>query len=176
MQVRTFANAQCKFPSFRRSVRLYVVLLVFVTTLKLSAQTSTDTGSPQPQQTPQAPEGVESGGYRIHQSIEIGYRVNEVTGNGEMYNTLINLHSGARILDQTLSMQSLTHEGSIFDNLWITSFGWGGDPNNALLARVGKNRWFDFRAGFRRDQNYSDYNLLANPLNPPTSSPSLPVP
>ena len=38
-----------------------------------------------------------------------------------------------------------------------------------------KNHWYDFRANFRRDQTDFDYNLLANPLNPPTSSPSIPV-
>ena len=31
------------------------------------------------------------------------------------------------------------------------------------------------RGNFRRDQNFFDFNLLANPLNPPTSSPAVPV-
>jgi len=172
-------TATLQHASLDRRFVLFIACLVLFAPVGLSAQSS-GTGSsqqPQPQQQqPQAPEGVETGGYRIHQSIEVGYRVNDVTGNGEMYNTLVNLHSGLRLLDQTLSMESLTHAGSIFDHLWINSFGWGGDPNNALRARVGKNRWFDFRANFRRDQNYSDYNLLANPLNPSSSSPTLPVP
>jgi hypothetical protein len=38
-----------------------------------------------------------------------------------------------------------------------------------------KNKWYDFRANFRRDQQDFNYDLLANPLNPPTSSPNLPV-
>ena len=29
-----------------------------------------------------------------------------------------------------------------------------------------KIKWYDFRAMFRRDENFFDYNLLANPLNP----------
>ena len=155
----------------------WAILLLFAH-LTLWAQAG-GTGTPQappPAQPPQQPEGWESAGYRIHQSIDVGYRVNETTGNGGMYDTLVNLHSGLRLLDQTLSMESLAHQGSIFDNLWVTSFGWGGDPNNALRARVGKNGWYDFRANFRRDQNRFDYDLLANPLNPPTSSPNLPVP
>ena len=56
-----------------------------------------------------------------------------------------------------------------------SSFGWGGDPNNALRVRIDKSKWYDFRASFMRDQNYFDYNLLANPLNPPTSSPYMPI-
>jgi hypothetical protein len=92
-----------------------------------------------------------------------------------MYDTLVNLHTGPRLLEQTLSMQSENHDGVLFDNLFLDSFGWGGDVNNALRARVDKSKWYDFRAAFRRDQNVFNYNLLANPLNPPTSSPSLPV-
>src|SRR5215471_13777545 len=76
---------------------------------------------------------------------------------------------------QTLSMQSQNHDGLLFDNLFIDSFGWGGDPNNALHARFNKNKWYDFNGQFRRDQTDFDYNLLANPLNPPTSTPSIPV-
>jgi hypothetical protein len=40
---------------------------------------------------------------------------------------------------------------------------------------VGKNQWYDFRASFRRDQDFFDFNLLANPLNPTTSVPNVPL-
>jgi hypothetical protein len=121
------------------------------------------------------PEGWEGVGYVIHQSTEIGYRGSDVIGSQQMYDTLVDLRSGPRFLDQSLSMQSQAHDGLLFDNLFISSFGWGGDPNNALHARIDLNKWYDFRAAFRRDQTDFDYNLLANPLNPPTSSPSIPV-
>ncbi|HTT19957.1 MAG TPA: hypothetical protein VMG82_13485 [Candidatus Sulfotelmatobacter sp.] len=122
-----------------------------------------------------APEGWEGGGYAIHQSVEFGYRVSDVTGSQQMYNTLVNLRTGPRLLDQSLSMQSKNHDTPLFDNLFLNSFGWGGDPNNALRFRVDKNRWYGFRSAFRRDQTDFDYNLLANPLNPATSSPNIPV-
>lgn len=120
-------------------------------------------------------EGLKAGDYLVHQSIEAGYRISDTNGSDEMYNTLVNLHTGPRILNQSLSMNSTTHESLLFDNLYMNSFGWGGDPNNALRLRLEKNKWYDFRSSFRRDQNYFDYNLLANPLNPSTSSPSVPV-
>jgi hypothetical protein len=107
--------------------------------------------------------------------MEIGYRVSDVIGSVPMYDTLVDLRSGPRFLEQSLSMQSQNHDGLLFDDLSIDSFGWGGDPNNALHARVDKNKWYDFRGAFRRDQMDFDYNLLANPLNPPTSTPSVPV-
>ena len=155
---------------FSKAVRVLVAASLGVTLSGAArAQSSSGGGS--------APagvlEGVESGGYRIHQSIELGYRVNETTGSGAMYNTLLNLHSGVRVFDQSLSMQSTTHESLLFDNLYVTSFGWGGDPNNAMLLRMDKNKWYDFRTNFRRDQNYFDYDLLANALNPSTSTPTI---
>ena len=113
------------------------------------------------------PDGITRGGYQIHSSIELGYRSTDVTGSGDMYDTLVNLQTGPRILDQTLSMQSLDHQGLLFDNLYLNSVGWGGDPNNSLRLRADKNKWYNLQGSFRRDQNFSDFDLLANPLNPP---------
>jgi hypothetical protein len=145
-----------------------LVLVLLIGNFLARAQSSSDNSG-------QPPEGWESNGYVIHQSIEIGYRISEVTGSQAMYDTLVDLRTGPRFLNQTLSMQSQDHNGLLFDNLSISSFGWGGDPNNALHLRFDKNKWYEFRADFRRDQTDFNYDLLANPLNPPTSSPSIPV-
>jgi len=148
-----------------------VAVIVLLLNIAATAQTAgSNTGQSQPQ-----PEGWEGSGYVIHQSTEIGYRASDITGSEQMYNTLVNLRSGPRFLEQSLSMQSQQHDSLLFDNLFINSYGWGGDPNNGLHARVDKNRWYDFRANFRRDQTDFNYNLLANPLNPSTSSPNIPV-
>ncbi|MBZ5667822.1 MAG: hypothetical protein LAO30_24925 [Acidobacteriia bacterium] len=122
-----------------------------------------------------SPGEVTFGGYRIHQSIEAGYRVSDETGNGSMFNTLVNEHEGPRLFGQTFSMRSETAVGQPFDDLFVNSVGWGGDPNNYLRMRVSKNDWYDFRATFRRDQDYFDFNLLANPLNPVSSTPAVAV-
>ena len=154
----------------KTSLRTKRILLIWgLLSLAAAAQTANSSPSSGP------PEGWEGAGYTIHQSTEIGYRVSDLSGSEQMYNTLVNLRQGPRFLDQSLSMQSQNHDGVLFDNLFITSFGWGGDPNNALRARIDKNKWYDFRSVFRRDQTDFNYNLLANPLNPPTSSPFLPV-
>ena len=58
----------------------------------------------------------------------------------------------------------------LFDDLTLSSSGWGGDPENITRARVSKYHVYDFTGLFRRDQNYFDYDLLANPLNPPSST------
>jgi hypothetical protein len=140
----------------------------------LFAQTPTMSPTPAPAQ-PAEPNGITSGAYQIHSSVELGYRSNDVTGSGDMYDTLVNLQTGPRILDQTLTMQAVDHQGLLFDNLYLNSVGWGGDPNNYLRLRADKNKWYNLQSSFRRDQYFSDYDLWANPLNPPTSTPSIPV-
>ncbi len=120
-------------------------------------------------------DGAEFGGYQVQQSIELGYRFTDVNGSKEMYNTFLNQQQGPRILDQSLTMTSPEHTGAWFDDLSVSSFGWGGDPENVARARLSKYGKYDFTALFRRDKNYFDYNLFANPLNPPTSTPSIPV-
>src|SRR5579863_6591050 len=135
------------------------------------AQSSGNAGT----QSQPSDEGVSGMGYTIHQSVDLGYRYTSLDGSGAMYDTLVNLQSGPRLLDQTLSMQSQDQPGTLFDNLYLNSVGWGGDPNNYLRLRVDKNKWYNFQASFRRDQNFFDYDLLSNPLNPTTSSPNAPV-
>jgi hypothetical protein len=112
-------------------------------------------------------EGVDNGNYNYQGSFEFGYRFVNTNGNDAVYDTFVNQQQGPRLLEQTLSMRSLNHEGVLFDNLFLSSFGWGGDPENASRLRISKNKWYNFNGSFRRDQNVWDYNLLANPLNPP---------
>ncbi|MCL4522798.1 MAG: hypothetical protein M1453_06425 [Acidobacteria bacterium] len=111
-------------------------------------------------------EGVNSGNYNIKQTFEFGYRWTDFTGSRSVYNTLVNLNQGPRLFEHSLEMRSLNHQGLLFDNFSLHSFGYGGDPNNVTRLRIYKNKWYNFNATFRRDRNFWDYNLLANPLNP----------
>jgi hypothetical protein len=119
--------------------------------------------------------GIDSGNYNIEQSIEAGYRAASINGNIDTYDTFVNLGSGFRLFDYTLDMRSKDHNGFLFDNLSFSNFGYGGDPNDVSRLRIGKNKVYDFRVLFRRDKNFWDYNLLANPLNPSTSTPALAI-
>ena len=116
-------------------------------------------------------------GRRVSDSLfyRVWLPLNDVTGSGDMYDTLVNMQTGPRILDQTLTMQSVDHQGQPFDNLYLNSVGWGGDPNNYMRLRADKDKWYNLQGSFRRDQSFFDYDLLANPLNPPTSTPSIPI-
>ena len=151
-KVRTRRSARNSRPAWIFSG--LVTLLLFVT---LTAAW--------PQQTAEE-QGIDSGNYNIKQSFEFGYRFTDFTGNQSTYDTFVNLQQGPRLLDMTLEMRSLNHQGLIFDRLYLSNFGYGGDPNNVSRLRMGKNKWYDFDAMFRRDENVWDYSLLANPLNP----------
>lgn len=113
-----------------------------------------------------APQGVEYGNYNVRQSFEVGYRGTWINGNTDTYNTFVDLHDGPRLLDYTLSMRSMNHDGLLFDGLNFSNFGYGGDPNDVSRLHIEKHKLYDFSAMFRRNETLWDYNLLANPLNP----------
>ncbi len=119
-------------------------------------------------------EGKDIGGFHVTQSIDFGGRISSVTGSQAMYDTLVDQQSGARILDQALTMQSITHE-DWFDTLTFNSFGWGGDPQQAARMNVSKYGWYRFSGSYQHMENYFDYDLFANPLNPPTGTPYIPI-
>jgi len=119
--------------------------------------------------------GVESAGYEIKQSAEFGARISDFSGSHAMWDTLVNLGTGPRLLEYTLDMHAPKHTGILFDDLSFSNFGYGGDPNNVTRLRVLKGTLYNLDANFRRDKNVFDYNLLANPLNPTNSNPNIPV-
>jgi hypothetical protein len=133
-----------------------LILLLALSPVATQAQSAQD-----PQQ-----EGVEQGNYNIKQSVEFGYRFSDVTGNQQTYQSFVNLKDGARLLDFSTEMRSLNHHGTLFDRLYFSNFGYGGDPQNVSRLRISKNRWYEFDGMFRKDQYFWDYSLLANPLNP----------
>lgn len=121
------------------------------------------------------PSGINIGNYNVQSSIEAGWRYSDFTGNQANYDTFVNLQQGARLLDFSLDVHSLNHNGGLFDQLSVTGFGFGGDPNDVARLRMSKNNWYNFDATYRRDKYFFGYNLLANPLNPASSIPAVPV-
>jgi hypothetical protein len=120
-------------------------------------------------------EGQTVGGYATRQSAEFGGRITGFTGNQGTWDTFVNMGTGPRLLEYTLDMHSPTHIGTLFDDLSLSSFGYGGDPNDVSRLRIAKGTAYSFAANFRRDQNVFDYDLFANPLNPSTSNPNVPI-
>jgi hypothetical protein len=164
-QERSLPQAERKLLTWFRAARgFHLPILVMALLASSQWARAQDTGETK---------GVESGDYNVQQSIEAGYRTSWINGNSDTYDTFVNLGPGLRLFDYTLNMRSLDHNGFLFDNLNFSNFGYGGDPNDVTRLRLDKNKWYDFHVLFRRDKNFWDYNLLANPLNPSTSTPSV---
>ena len=93
---------------FRKDIPFAMIAVLFSLPVALSAQGPGQLGDGLPVSTEapskEAPEGIESGGYRVQQSIEFGYRITDIFGSVPMYDTLVNLQQGPRILEQSLSM------------------------------------------------------------------------
>jgi len=154
--------------AMRARLRVHAIpSVIFIVALFLSsaarAQAQDDSGESK---------GINSGDYNIHQTIEFGYRSSNINGNLNTYDTFENLGSGLRLFDFDFEMHSLDHNGPFFDDLTFSNFGYGGDPNDVSRLRIQKNKWYDFRLMFRRDKNFWDYNLFANPLNPAALNPA----
>src|SRR5208282_510101 len=111
-------------------------------------------------------EGVNKENYNIKQSFEFGGRFTSFSGAESIYDTFVNLQQGPRLLGYSVEMRSLDHHGELFDRLYLSGFGYGGDPNEASRLRVSKNKWYNFDVTLRHDENTWDYSLMANPLNP----------
>jgi hypothetical protein len=110
-------------------------------------------------------------GYTLHESIDLGGHVANIYGSGAMYDTLINLHSGPRIMGETFELRALPHtKNTLVDYLKAFTTGLGGDPNNVAKLDFSKGKLYDFSGLFRRDRQYFDYNLLGNPNLPPGQS------
>src|SRR5215471_21735106 len=86
-----------------------IVTLVLVCSMAAQNPPSAQTPQTPPAAPPDAQEGKDIGGFHVTQSIEFGGRINDVTGSQAMYDTLVDQQSGPRILEQSLTMQSLNH-------------------------------------------------------------------
>ncbi len=103
-------------------------------------------------------------GYAVHQSVDLGGHMVKLSGSGSMYDTMINMQSGPRMLGETYIMRALqSNKHPLFDDLELFSNGYGGDPNNFTRMSVSKGKYYELNGLFRRDRQYFDYNLLANP-------------
>jgi hypothetical protein len=144
---------------------VFMLALIFATAAKAQNPQLPDQG---PMQQTSETAGKASGNYTTQQNIEFGYRDSMIHGNLSNYDTFLNYGSGWRLFDYDLAMHSTNHRALLFDDLSFNNFGYGGDPNSVSRLRVDKNKWYDFRATYRRDEYFFNYNLLANPLNPTT--------
>jgi hypothetical protein len=120
-------------------------------------------------------------GYTAHSSVDFGGRIADTTGSDAMYDTLVNLQSGPRVMGESFELRALPGtKHTLVDNLSAFSSGFGGDPNIFARMNFYKGKLYEFSGLFRRNRQYFDYDLLGNPNIPggqsmpigPASNPS----
>src|SRR5258708_40072322 len=84
--------------------------------------------------------GIDQDNYNIKQSIEFGGRFTSIGGDPQAYDTFVNLQQGPRLLGFTTEINSVNHHDSLFDRLYLSSFGYGGDPHEGSRLPLSKNR------------------------------------
>jgi hypothetical protein len=138
-----------------------VVLLAMMSSA--AAQNPTP-GAPIP--TPEA-KMVAPDGYAMHQTVDVGGRIAGITGSAAMYDTMVNLQSGPRVLGETFELHALPgKKNTLVDSLMAIGSGFGGDPNSFTKLTFSKGKIYEFSGMFRRDRQYFDYDLLGNPNIP----------
>jgi hypothetical protein len=125
-------------------------------------------GQATPPATGQTTEMSIPNGYSTHQSVDFGGRINDTVGSGAMYDNLVNLHTGPRVLSETFEMHALPGalKNPVLDDLRAFGSGFGGDPYNIVKMDASKSKYYEFSALFRRSRRYFDYDLLGNPNIP----------
>jgi hypothetical protein len=102
-------------------------------------------------------------GYMIHQSVELGGRLNDIVGSPAMYDSMLNLHTGPRVLSESFELHAMPEKKNTpVDDLSLFGSGFGGDPNDVVRLNFSKAKAYEFSAMFRRDRGYFDYDLLGN--------------
>ncbi len=120
-----------------------------------------------PTQTPSIPsdEGFTLGAYQGHADVELGYRWrSDVSGNTDVYRSMVNLGSGPKLLRSNFSLRSNYGAGTLFDRLDVSANSWGGDPYNTLRISFGLSDKYEFRANYRNLNYYNYLPQYANPL------------
>jgi hypothetical protein len=159
-------NQQPSLPAIMGVV--VAALLLFVMAIGAHGQNAT-----QPAAAPASQMSVPTG-YSVHEAVDLGGRFTDTVGSGAMYDTLVNMKSGPRVLGETFELHALPgNKSAYFDDLKLFSSGFGGDPNNFARLDFSKSKYYEFSGMFRRDRQYFDYDLLGNPNIP--SGQSIPI-
>jgi hypothetical protein len=135
--------------------------------LLITGAASAQTPTPATADVPQTPQPIVQSGFAIHQTVDLGGHVVGIFGSTAMYDTLVNLHSGPRVLGETYTMHAVPgSKHSYLDSLTAFSTGFGGDPYNYAKLDFSKGKTYEFSGMFRRDRQYFDYDLFGNPNIP----------
>ncbi len=132
----------------RRWLFLMVAFLVALPALKAQGQS-------EPQ--------LQWGGFGVQGSASMGYRFTDVKGYEPMYEELVNLKSGPRLMDFSIFGHN-DDPNAFANNFSLTMSGMGGDPYPGAQLTLSKSKLYDLRVNWR--QSYFYWNQNDNILLP----------
>lgn len=98
------------------------------------------------------------GGFDTQGSADVGYRFTDVKGYKPMYQELLDLQSGPRLLDFSLFGEAKEGASPFADSYSLTMSGLGGDPFPTAQFTVNKKKLFDLRVNWRQADYYWNQN------------------
>ncbi len=114
--------------------------------------------------------------YSLHETIEVGGHIVNRSGSPAMWDTLVNMQTGPRLLSGSVMAHTLDRRKTpLFDDLTMNSFGYGGDPYATSTLRMFKGKAYQLDAGFHRNRQFFNYDLFANSLIPGDAVPYVPI-
>ncbi|AXC13284.1 hypothetical protein ACPOL_4005 [Acidisarcina polymorpha] len=154
-------------PALAERLASTIGIVAFATLLMAADFASAQSPAPFAQITTPTAQPVAPKGYSLHETIDLGGHIVNTSGSGAMYNTLVNVQSGPRVLGETFELHALPGtRHTLVDSLSAFSNGFGGDPTNFAKMDFSKGKVYEFSGLFRRHRDYFDYNLLGNPNLP----------
>lgn len=137
----------------RRLLFLMVAFLVALPALKAQAQS-------EPQ--------LQWGGFGVQGSASMGYRFTDVKGYEPMYEELVNLKSGPRLMDFSIFGHN-DDPNAFANNFSLTMSGMGGDPYPGAQLTLSKSKLYDLRVNWRQSYFYFNQNdgIILPTLNVP---------
>ena len=94
-------------------------------------------------------------------SIDLGYRFTSIGGSSDVYNSVVNLHDGPRLIGLQFTLTDPHHR--LFDRIDVRADNWGGDPYNSVHLNATKKNIYDFNFDYR---DIAYFNLLPSFADP----------
>ncbi len=98
------------------------------------------------------------GGFNNQGSVTVGYRFDDVKGYVPMYQELLGLEKGFRLMDFNVFGEAQKGVNPFADSYSISMTGLGGEPFETGQVAVSKSHLYDFRANWRQSYYYSNQN------------------
>jgi hypothetical protein len=128
-------------------IRTYLLFLAVASLATIPALNAQD----------QAATPLQWGGFQVQGAASVGYRFTDVKGYAPMYQELLNLNQGPRLMDFNLFGHS-DGTNPFADSFSLTTSGLGGDPYPSAQLTLSKTKLYDLRVNWRQSYFYWNQN------------------